>query len=56
MLKPLFKWTGGKRREIKIFSEYYPDIINNNFTLVEPFLGGGAVYWEMQAPNNRLGV
>lgn len=53
MLKPLFKWTGGKRREIKIFKEYYPEITKTeNYTFIEPFLGGGAVYWDLQAPNN----
>jgi len=55
MLKPLFKWTGGKRREIKIFSEYYPEITKTeNYTFIEPFLGGGAVYWDLQAPNNII--
>jgi len=48
-LKPLFKWTGGKRKEIKIFKEYYPDFIKeNNFRYIEPFFGGGSVYWSLE--------
>lgn len=46
-LSPLFKWTGGKRREIKIFKEFFPDFVknNDNYDFVEPFAGGAAVYW-----------
>lgn len=53
-LKPLFKWTGGKRREIKFFSDYYPDFIKKGekYTYVEPFMGGGAVFWSL---NNLAG-
>jgi len=29
-LEPIYKWTGGKRKEIKKFSKYYPDFIKNN--------------------------
>lgn len=46
-LSPIFKWTGGKRREIKSFKDYFPNFIKNGeqYTYVEPFTGGGAVYW-----------
>lgn len=46
-LSPLFKWTGGKRKEIKIFKDFFPDFVKNNdkYTFVEPFAGGAAVYW-----------
>jgi site-specific DNA-adenine methylase len=51
-LTPIYKWTGGKRKEIKIFSKYYPDFTkNNNYTYIEPFFGGGAVYWDIEANN-----
>lgn len=49
-LKPIYKWTGGKRKEIKIFSKYYPKFIND-YTLIEPFFGGGAVYWDINNDN-----
>lgn len=54
-LKPLFKWTGGKRREIKLFEDYYPDFVKDpaqEYTFVEPFVGGGAVFWSL---NNQDG-
>jgi len=53
---PLYKWTGGKRKEIKIFKEYYPSFVKEgkNFKLVEPFFGGGAVYWSMNADENVI--
>lgn len=41
-LKPLIKWSGGKSDEIKIFEKYFPD---NYDTYIEPFIGGGSVYF-----------
>jgi len=41
-LKPLVKWSGGKSDEIKIFEKYFPD---NYDTYIEPFVGGGSVYF-----------
>jgi len=51
-LKPIFKWTGGKRREIKYFEKFFPHFISDTYTYVEPFVGGGAVYFYL---NNLLG-
>ncbi|MCM6791996.1 DNA adenine methylase [Pediococcus pentosaceus] len=45
-LKPLFKYPGGKSREIKKINNFFP---NNISTYVEPFVGGGAVYWSIEA-------
>jgi len=55
-LDPIYKWTGGKRKEIKIFSDYYPDFVKNSqdYTFVEPFFGGGAVYWSLNANKNVI--
>jgi DNA adenine methylase len=41
-LKPLIKWSGGKSDEIKNFEKYFPD---NYDTYIEPFVGGGSVYF-----------
>lgn len=51
---PLFKWTGGKRREIEKFENFYPDFVKNKeeYTFVEPFVGAGAVFWNL---NNLQG-
>lgn len=41
-LKPLIKWSGGKCDEIKHFERYFPTDYN---TYIEPFVGGGAVFF-----------
>ena len=46
-LKPLFKYPGGKGAEYKHLKKIFP----NFNTYVEPFLGGGAVYWATSAQN-----
>jgi|TARA_R110000824_G_scaffold383297_2_gene576844 DNA adenine methylase len=43
-LNPLFKWSGGKRREIKLFKHHYPE---NFKVFVEPFVGAGAVFFDL---------
>lgn len=54
-LSPLFKWTGGKRREIKFFEDMFPEYVlkNESYNYVEPFMGGGAVFWYL---NNHAGT
>lgn len=41
-LKPFLRWVGGKRWLITNYSEHFPEKYNN---YIEPFLGGGAVYF-----------
>jgi len=41
-LKPLIKWSGGKSDEIKLFEKYIP---NDYDTYLEPFIGGGSLYF-----------
>jgi DNA adenine methylase len=55
-LDPIYKWTGGKRREIKTFSNFYPSFIKEelDYKYVEPFFGGGAVYWSLESNNNII--
>lgn len=52
-INPIYKWTGGKRKEIKTFSPYYPEFVKNTteYKYVEPFFGGGATYWSLNANN-----
>ena len=45
MLKPLFKYPGGKASEYKFIAPLVP----KHTIYIEPFLGGGAVYWKNQA-------
>tara|TARA_B100000674_G_scaffold496264_1_gene525940 strand:- start:2002 stop:2793 length:792 start_codon:yes stop_codon:yes gene_type:complete len=43
-LNPMFKWSGGKKDEIKKFKKYIPDSYN---IYLEPFVGGGAVFFHL---------
>lgn len=43
-LKPLCKWSGGKRDEIKMFSQFYPKKFKR---YIEPFVGGAAVFFDL---------
>jgi len=44
-LKPLVKWSGGKGDEIAEFIQHIP---TNYDTYLEPFIGGGAVYFHLE--------
>ena len=45
-IRPFLKWVGGKRKLIPQLEVKFPDYIKNNeFTYVEPFLGGGAMFF-----------
>jgi hypothetical protein len=43
-VKPLVKWSGGKSDEIKHFEKYIPRNID---TYLEPFIGGGSVFFHL---------
>jgi DNA adenine methylase len=49
-LKPLIKWSGGKSDEIKMFEKYFPE---HYTTYIEPFVGGGSVYFYLN-PDNAI--
>jgi DNA adenine methylase len=42
--KPFLKWAGGKSQLLNEFRKYFPKEFNNYY---EPFVGSGAVYWEI---------
>ncbi|MFP4697296.1 MAG: DNA adenine methylase [Eubacteriales bacterium] len=48
--KPFLKWAGGKRQLLNTFNSLYPgNLLNGKIKkYVEPFLGGGAVFFELQ--------
>lgn len=50
---PFVKWAGGKRQIISELHNYLPKMIEEkNISYVEPFVGGGAVYFSLfQSPN-----
>ncbi len=43
-LKPIFKWSGGKKDEIPKFWEHIPKFSG---TYLEPFIGGGALFFHL---------
>ena len=50
-LKPLIKWSGGKSDEIKNFEKYFP---LNYERYIEPFVGGGSVYFYLNKENSVI--
>lgn len=49
-MKPFVKWAGGKRQILSRINEYVQESIEDNpdYTYIEPFLGGGAVFFSLQ--------
>lgn len=46
--RPFLKWAGGKRQLIPQLNELLPnELYNNDFTYIEPFVGGGAMLFFM---------
>lgn len=48
-MKPFVKWAGGKRQILSRITEYIGESAkdNENYTYIEPFLGGGAVFFSL---------
>jgi DNA adenine methylase len=47
LIKPFLKWAGGKRQLLSEIKKYIPKNINN-YTYYEPFIGAGAVLFDLQ--------
>ncbi len=57
--KPFLKWAGGKGQLISQLEQQLPDIIKEQeFTYIEPFVGGGAMFFYMlqRFPNIKRAV
>ncbi len=50
-LSPIVKWSGGKSDEIKHILKYIPNDID---TYIEPFIGGGALYFYLNHHKNVI--
>ncbi len=50
-MNPVLKYRGGKSRELTKFIQYIPDDFNR---YIEPFFGGGAVYFYLEPENAIL--
>jgi DNA adenine methylase len=46
-IKPYLKWAGGKRQLLPEIKKHLPESIHN-YTYYEPFVGAGAVFFELQ--------
>ncbi len=52
LVSPFLKWVGGKRQLMPSIVEHLPKNIKN-YKYIEPFIGGGAVLFDLQ-PKNAL--
>lgn len=50
-MKPIIKWSGGKSQEIKFFEHKFPKKYNR---YVEPFIGGGGVFFNLENSNSII--
>jgi DNA adenine methylase len=50
-LKPLLKWAGGKSALISILKPLLPESFNR---YCEPFVGGGALFWELSLEDSII--
>lgn len=50
LISPFVKWVGGKRQLVDSITEVLPENIKK-YTYVEPFIGGGAVFFHIQPKN-----
>lgn len=46
-IRPLVKWAGGKSQLIRQFLPFFPERVS---CLIEPFIGGGAVFFHLRPP------
>ena len=46
-IKPFLKWAGGKSQLLKEIEKYYPFENGNITKYAEPFVGGGAVLFDI---------
>lgn len=53
--KPFVKWVGGKRQLLKQFKNLYPqNFCFQTHTYFEPFVGGGAVFFNLQPYQSEI--
>ena len=50
-MRPIIKYRGGKSREIQEFQRFIPETFDN---YIEPFFGGGAVFFFLEPENSIL--
>jgi len=53
-MRPFLKWAGGKRQLLPFIMPYIEDYIKTESTFFEPFVGGGAIFLELQHQNVHI--
>lgn len=54
-IKPLMPYCGGKRKVAPMLANIIRPYLQDGVTYYEPFVGGGAVYLELNHPNSVIG-
>ena len=53
--KPFIKWAGGKGQLLNQLDDFLPTrIFSEDFTYIEPFVGGGAMLFHMLKRSSNL--
>ena len=50
LVAPFLKWVGGKRQLMPSIVDHLPENIKD-YKYIEPFIGGGAVFFNLQPKN-----
>ena len=50
-MKPILKYPGGKRKELNIIKKFIPQYEGK---YIEPFFGGGALFFELEPKNSLI--
>lgn len=51
--RPFLRWAGGKRQLLPQLEKYFMDVGSNN-KFIEPFIGAGTVFFNVDAENNLI--
>ena len=50
-MKPILKFRGGKSKELSMLLPYVPAFAGR---YIEPFMGGGAMFFHLELPNSII--
>lgn len=50
-MKPILKYRGGKSKELSMLLPYVPAFAGR---YIEPFMGGGAMFFHLELPNSII--
>ena len=53
-MKPILKWPGGKSQVLEELKKYIPPELLKGNRYIEPFIGGGALAFDLEHPNTTI--